>query len=181
MVLLYSHHDRRWGIILGSELFLLVLLPASLFDILRYKVPNALIVSALLISLIRRLEVQGLTGIYPWLTGIIIPFILCYIFYRCRMLGASDSKMFSVVGSFVGIRLLLDIMVVSLLIGAVMAVSKMILRKNFIRRFRRLSNYVICCMQEKKMKPYYDRDCEGEDGIIPFTVAISLAVLICAY
>lgn len=140
-----------------------------------------LIVSALLISLIRRLEVQGLTGIYPWLTGIIIPFILCYFFYRCRMLGASDSKMFSVVGSFVGIRLVLKIMVVSLFIGAVMAVVKMIIRNNFTRRFRQLSNYVIRCMKEKRITAYYDRNCEGEDGIIPFTVAISLAVLICVY
>lgn len=181
MVLLYSHHDRRWGKIPGIELFFLVLLPASLFDIQRYKVPNALIVSALLISLIRRLEGQGLESIYPWLTGIIIPFILCYFFYRCRMLGASDSKMFSVVGSFVGHRLLLEIMVVSLFIGAVMAVFKMIQSKNFTRRFWRLSNYVSCCIQEKKLKAYYDKNCEGEEGVIPFTVAISLAVLICAY
>lgn len=89
--------------------------------------------------------------------------------------------MFSVVGSFVGIRLLFKIMVISLVIGAVMAVFKMIIRNNFIRRFRQLSNYVISCMQEKRLKPYYDRDCEGDDGIIPFTVAISLAVLICVY
>lgn len=89
--------------------------------------------------------------------------------------------MFSVVGSFVGIRLVLKIMVVSLFIGAVMAVVKMIIRNNFTRRFRQLSNYVIRCMQEKRITAYYDRNCEGEDGIIPFTVAISLAVLICVY
>ena len=168
-------------IIPGSELFFLVLLPASLFDISQYKVPNGLLVSALFISLFRRFQLQGFFGICPWLTGILIPFILCYFFYRCRMLGASDSKMFSVVGSFTGVNLLLKIMAFSIFIGAVMSVIKMILRKNFIKRFQYLWSYMLCVSQRKKWYPYYDREQEGEEGVIPFTVAISLAVLLCAY
>lgn len=170
------------GVIPGKEeLFLLILLPASLFDMYRYKVPNALLVSGFLISLIRRLEVQGLQGIVPWLTGAIVPFILCYFFYRRRMLGASDSKFYSVIGSYAGVFLILRIMVVSLFTGAVIAFMKMLLNHNTVRRFRRLSNYVVRCVREGKWMPYYDREKEGEDGIIPFTVAISFAVILCAY
>lgn len=168
-------------IISGGELFLLVLLPASLFDISQYKVPNALFAPALLISLFRQWEAQGFQGFCSWLAGIFLPFILCYLFYRCRMLGASDSKMFSVVGSFVGYGPILKIIILSLLIGAAMAVCKMILRNNFKRRFSRLLNYVSCCVQGKKLQLYYDRETEGDDGLIPFTVAISLSVLLCVY
>lgn len=89
--------------------------------------------------------------------------------------------MFSVVGSFVGLRLLCSIMAGSLVLGAVMAIGKMILQRNFKSRFRRLFNYASCCIQEKKTMKYYDREQEGDDGIIPFVVAISLASLFCIY
>lgn len=62
-----------------------------------------------------------------------------------------------------------------------MAIGKMILRNNFRSRFRQLFNYVCIFMKEKKIRTYYDRKEEGEDGIIPYTVAISLAVLFCVY
>jgi len=169
------------GTIPYKEVLFLVLLVASLYDFTRYKVPNALFVPALLISLIGHLEAQGFKGLYLWLAGIFIPFILCYLLYRCRMLGASDVKMFSVIGSFVDLRLLYSIMVVSLVLGAAMAIGKMIIRRNFIRRFRQLFNYAYNCILEKRLKPYYDREAEGKDGIIPFTIAISFATILCVY
>ena len=159
----------------------LVLLIASLFDLSYYRVPNAFLASVLCVSLFRRLQVQGLYGICPWLLGMIVPVIICYVLYRCRMLGASDIKLFSVIGSFVGLRLLCSIMIASLFFGAVMGTVKMVHRKNIFCRFRQLSNYVVCFMQTRQLRPYYDRKKEGDDGIIPFTVAISLAALYCLF
>ena len=97
------------------------------------------------------------------------------------MIGASDVKLLSVIGSFVGFYRICSIMAAALFFGAAMAIVKMILRKNFSRRFRRLFNYVFNCIQEKKLLTYYDRKKEGEDGVIPFTIAISLATLYCLY
>lgn len=163
------------------DMIFLVLLVASLFDLSYYRVPNAFLASALYISLFRHLLAQGLTGMAPWLLGTIVPVIVCYILYRCRMLGASDIKLFSVIGSFVGLRLLCSIMVTSLFFGAAMAAVKMIYRKNIVCRFRQLSNYAVRFMRTRQLKPYYDRKKDGEDGIIPFTVAISLAALYCLF
>lgn len=165
----------------GSEYILLVLLLASLFDIWRYKVPNALTVAALIISLIGRFDAQGFSGLYPWLTGTIVPFILTFIFYKLHMLGASDVKMFSVVGSFVGIPDVLRIMVVSVFTGAVLAVFKIMCRRNLARRLHHFRQYISGCLREKKLNQYYDREEEGDDGVIPFTVAITLAVILCVY
>lgn len=165
----------------GGELFLLVLLPASLYDISQYRIPNALIVPALLAGLFRQWEEQGFQGLCSWFAGILFPFILCYLFYRCRMLGASDSKMLSAVGCFVGAGSVLRIIVGALFIGAIMAVCKMILKNNFRHRLLRLSNYVSCCVQEKRLTVYYDRATEGDDGLIPFAVAISLSTILCVY
>ena len=157
------------------------LLTASLFDISRYRVPNFLLALTMIYSLFWRMKDQGFSGIGLWLLGMIVPFLICYLFYRCRMLGASDVKMFSVIGSFVGLRLLCSIIVSALFIGAAMAIVKMIIRKNFMCRFRQLFNYVTCCVQERKLKKYYDMTREGDSGIIPFAVAISLATILCVY
>lgn len=165
----------------GYELLFFVLVPASLFDLWRYQVPNALHGSALIISLLRRLETQGTAGLVPWFLGIIIPFFLCYMFYRCRMLGASDSKLFSVVGSFVGGRAVLQVMVFSLFTGAVMAVVKMLLCHNGISRFRHFFQYVTRSICNHRLDPYYDKEKDGEEGIIPFSIAISAAVIWCVY
>ena len=181
VIMLYSHHIQEVGHIPYYELLFLVLTAASLYDLTRYQVPNALMASALCISLFRLFELQEVSLLFSWLAGIFIPFILCFIFYRCHMIGASDIKLFSVIGSFVGVNRICSIMVTALFFGAAMAIVKMIIRKNFFRRFRRLINYVTECMQEKKVLPYYDRKVEGEDGVIPFTIAISLATLFCVF
>lgn len=93
------------------------------------------------------------------------------------MLGASDVKLFSVIGSFAGVQRICLIMVTALFFGAAMAVVKIIFQKNFRRRFRHLFNYTKNCIQEKKLLTYYDWEKEGEDGVIPFTIAISLAAI----
>lgn len=165
----------------GYELIFLVLVPASLFDLWRYQVPNVLHGSALIISLIRRLETQGIAGLFPWFLGIILPFILCYFFYRCRMLGAADSKLFSVVGSFVGGRAVLQVMIVSLLAGAVMAIAKILLCQNGVSRFRHFFQYVSQSLGNRRLEPYYNKEKDGDEGIIPFSIAISVAVLWCVY
>lgn len=163
----------------GYELILLVLVPASLFDLWQYKVPNALYGAALIISLIRQIEAQGLYGICLWLAGIIIPFILCFSFVRRRMLGAADSKLFSVIGSFVGVHAILKIMLFSLFFGAILALGKLIIYRNGKARMRHLWQYMTNKKRIGNRAPYYDREKEGDDGIIPFTIAISLAVLWC--
>lgn len=161
----------------GYELIFLVLVPASLFDLWQYRVPNALHGAALIVSLIGRLETQGIAGIHFWFLGIIIPFFICYMFYRCHMLGASDSKLLSVTGSFVGSTAVLWILLYSLFAGAVMAAGKMILYRNGIDRFRYFFQYISQSRENRKQNPYYDKKRDGSEGVIPYSVAISVAVL----
>lgn len=163
----------------GYELLFLILVSASLFDLWQYRVPNALCGAALMMSLIRRFEEQGPSGIFPWLIGIIVPFILCFLFFQIRMMGAGDSKLLSAVGSFVGVSLLLQILFVAICVGAVMSVIKMAVCHNAVRRFQKFFQYVSRCMQNRRLETYYDWEQEGNEGVIPFSVAISLATLWC--
>lgn len=184
-VVFLSHIKQGVNKIPGRELLLLILLPASLYDIRRYKVPNALILSAFIISLTGYIDKQGISGIYPWLTGTIVPFILTYFFYKLRMLGASDVKIFSVTGSFIGVGSALQIMVTSIFTGAVIALLYAAKRKNLRRRLSCFILYLYKYQNQdsshKKLIPYYDREKEKEDGIIPFTPAIVLAVILCLF
>ena len=161
----------------GYELIFLVLVPASLFDLWQYLVPNALHGAALIISLIRHLETQGIQGLSPWFLGILIPFLISYLLYRCHVIGASDSKLFSVIGSFLGYDAALRILFFSFFTGAVMAVAKMIVCHSAGRRFRYFFQYISQKQNSHVCNAYYDRKRDGDEGIIPYSIAISLAVL----
>ncbi|MCM1244554.1 MAG: hypothetical protein NC293_02790 [Roseburia sp.] len=56
---------------------------------------------------------------------------------------------------------------------------KMIRRKNFIYRFRYFSEYMKNLAAGNKPAPYYDLDTGGDGGVIPFTICISMAFIIC--
>ena len=146
------------------ELIFLVLVPASLFDLWQYRVPNALCFAALVISLIGHLDRISAGGISFWLAGIIIPFSVSFIFYVCHVFGASDSAA-------------LRILVYSIFVGAIMALFKMIWRKNMFRRFRYLFQFIKSDKKTRNKNPYYDMRRDGEDGVIPFCIAISIAAL----
>lgn len=156
----------------------LVLLPASLFDLSRYRIPNAFLVAGLLISLIRRLELQGLNSVWPWLAGMIIPLILYFILFRLRMFGASDGKFLAVVGSYVGFPGVFFVLFYSLVIGAFLSVIKMIYFHSFILRLSRLKAYVKGVINTGKITPYYDRKKDGDSSVIPFGVAIGFGTLV---
>ena len=87
-----------------SMLILLVLLPASISDLTHYKISNAVIINGLILSLFFRCCTNGIREIVPWCLGILIPFLIGFIFYLFRAFGASDIKLLSVVGSFYGIQ-----------------------------------------------------------------------------
>ena len=62
-------------------------------------------------------------------------------------------------------------------LGAIMALFKMIWRKNMFRRFRYLFQFIKSDKKTRNKNPYYDMRRDGEDGVIPFCIAISIAAL----
>ena len=156
----------------------LVLLPASLFDLSRYRIPNALLVAGLFISLFRRLELQGLNSVWSWLAGMIIPLILYFILFRLRMFGASDGKLMAVAGSYVGVPGVFFVLFYSLIVGAFLSVIKMIYLHNLTERMMCIKEYVNEIKNTGRITGYYDRKRYGESGVIPYGVAIGFGTLI---
>ncbi|MCR5691278.1 MAG: prepilin peptidase [Eubacterium sp.] len=160
------------------EFLAAILLVASLCDLYEYRVPNLLLGPGLVAGLCYRLLYQGWAGGLSWLMGGILPVILLFILYIIGALGASDLKLFSLVGSLVGPRSLLPIMAGALLIGALMSLVKMICQRNMGERFLHFFNYVYACVKGRSVgKKYYDTERDGLGGVIPFGVAISLSTI----
>ena len=158
------------------ELVLLVLLPASLFDLSRYRIPNAVPVAGLIISLTRHLELQGITGFRLWLMGSIVPFILVYILFRLGVFGASDGKLAAAIGGFVGLPGILFILIYSLFAGAVLGIIKLIANRRFFDSLHRIKSIIYDTVFLKKIsKEMLERT---EKTVIPYGVALSLGTLL---
>lgn len=162
---------------MDNEFIFLVLLPASLFDLKCCRIPNPLLAAGLFISLFRRLELQGLTGVWPWLAGMIIPLFLYYLLFRLRMFGASDGKLLAVAGGYVGVPGVFSILFFSLVAGAVISVIKMAITGTFKDRMMRLLIYVNSTVKSHKITPYYNREKDGDTAVIPFGIAIGIGTL----
>ncbi len=154
-------------------------MPASLSDLSEYRIPSGLIHYGLFLSLLIRLWTEGAQGIFSWMLGAVIPLILCFVLYIFRMVGASDIKLFSIIGSFYSVTFCLRVMVVSVLLGAAMAVGKMLICHNARERFSYLMAYLSQLVITRRITPYYTRQEQGDQGVVPFVIAISFAVLLC--
>ncbi len=160
-------------------LIFLVLVPASLSDLYCYKVSNVVICIGLSLGLLYRLWTEGVTGVLPWLIGITVPFFLCFILYLCRMAGAADIKLFSVIGSFYSVKFCLKVIGVSFVIAAGMSIWKFIRYQNIRERFRYFIGYIAGLVMTKQVKPYYQDNGRKDEYVVSFAVAISLSYLFC--
>lgn len=120
-----------------------------------------------------------MVGLWHFSLNGLIPFVVCFFFYLLHMCGAGDIKLFSIISSYYDFKFCFRVMLLSLLFGAVFSVVKMIQRKNFICRFRYFSKYIKNLTAGKRPAPYYDLDKNGDEGVIPFTICISIAFIIC--
>lgn len=121
----------------------------------------------------------GIWGpVYGLLKGF-LPILLCLFFYALRMIGAADIKLFSIISSYYSIIFCLRVMAISVIIGALFSIVKMIQSHNLLDRFRYFAEYIRILKAVRQPLKYYDREKQGEEGIIPFTPCILLAVVIC--
>ncbi len=157
----------------------LVLLPASMCDLYHYRVPNVIVGIGFALCLYRNLCLYGTIGVVYGLLKSLFPILLCLLFYVLRMIGAADIKLFSIVSSYFSIVFCLRVMVLAVMIGGFFSIVKIICNRNLLIRFHYFTEYIKAIMVAKRPLKYYDRSRHGDGGIIPFTVCISLSVIIC--
>lgn len=135
-----------------------------------------MIVLGLSLSLGFQIMEKGMNCIFPYVVGVFLPIAICSLLYLCRMVGAADIKLFSVIGSFHSISFLLWCMGLSLVFGVVVSLP-VLFRKGFLlKRLFYFRQYCYEVLEERKLLPYRS-DCEEESVTIPFAIPITLALI----
>lgn len=161
-------------------------------DIKSFKIRNYTILSGVVTGILFNVMETGLKNLYIFLIALILPILILFPLFLFKVLGAGDIKLFSVVGCYLGISTLIQVMILSFFIGGILSVLYIIRTKSLYKSILRLKSYISKTLKEyresmvadkistKKLKiiPYYQKEEDGIEGVIHFSVAIFLALII---
>lgn len=159
----------------------ILLILALISDIKTYKIKNSILYPFIILGVITNFHLNGLDGVFFSLKGVITPFLLLIIFFILRMLGAGDIKLFSAIGSIMGGELVLYTILYAFLVGGLIALLLMIIRKNGGNRLKHLFQYLKSCLITHSVLPYTDFNDKNDGGKFRFTIAIVCGVCIEIY
>lgn len=166
---------------------LFVLIAAVCFDWKHYCIPNWLIAAGYGIGLLYQFVCYGWMGCLLWFQGMVFPIAVLFIFFYCKMLGAGDIKLFSVLGGVIGVFSIIDVMIVSLFFGGLLSVIFVVRHKNLKNRLQYLLTYFSDMKRQKKIVPYiykadgYSRKEHIAQGHVHYSAAIFGAVIFCRW
>ncbi|MFN0086339.1 MAG: prepilin peptidase [Blastocatellia bacterium] len=92
------------------------------YDVKYRRIPNVLVLTALLSGLAINVIVGGWTGLFRSLSGCVIAFGLMLLLHVFGALGAGDVKLFAAIGAVIGAQMVLPTFLVILITGGAMAV-----------------------------------------------------------
>lgn len=151
------------------EIVLLVLLGvAVIFDIICYKIPNALTIATLVVGLAYKGIRTGLPGLCKALTAFIIVLIIMMILYALKAIGAGDAKIISALAVYYDVWQTINISLLALFIGGFLGL--IILIRSFIynRRLHRTNySYSVWIIDSLRSRHHFH-----------FSIAIILAVIL---
>ncbi len=102
---------------------LTVLLVSSVTDLAWHRIPNALLLPALVLALILQASGDGLDGLLSAATGLIVGLVFLMPLHAMGGMGAGDVKLLGVVGAFLGPWGALVAGVAALISGAVLGIA----------------------------------------------------------
>lgn len=147
----------------------MILTVAVISDCRSDKIPNALIIAGLGCGIIWRIGICGHTW-YQVALGIGCPVVLFFLLFLMHALGAGDIKLFSVIGCFWPFQDLISCMVLSLVAGAVISISKLLIHGQLVKGLSCFYHYLRQINQTKKIEKYPGRDIKSRQ--MHFSAAI---------
>lgn len=156
---------------------LLFLLTAAVWmDIHTNKISNRLIGFGLFLGYIRNLTVYGWNGSVYFLIQISLPVLVFYLLFLMRALGAGDIKLFSVIGSCIGLEGLVKVVIYSFLSGAAFSCIVLVRNQNLYSRLTYFSGYIRTALLTKSITKY-DYKSDGKQNMIHFSVPVLIGFL----
>ncbi len=160
----------------GMDLMLQSILTAAvIMDFRSGKIKNWLIVLGVSAGSVMQILVNQM----PWyqiLGGALFPILLFYILFRIHALGAGDIKLFSVIGCFWTFQNLMICILFSLMAGAVISFSRLLIQRELFRSLISFYFYIQRVYQKKKILKYPGREMAGHQ--MHFSVAVFIGFLV---
>ncbi|MEK4853922.1 A24 family peptidase [Paenibacillus sp. FSL H7-0756] len=154
-------------------------LTAALFTDIRWmRIPNWITLPALIGGLLLQMIINGWQGLLFSLCGSGAGFVLLLIMYFTGAVGAGDVKLFAAIGAWTGVLFSLQVIVYSVLLGAVVGWIIILYRRETGRRLRSMINRTAGFLLLRNMRMAKGR--EGELLRFPFMLAV-FPGFICAY
>lgn len=131
---------------------------AALMDLKWEKVPNSWCIfglfSSVAVQICQMVSERGHPDWWSIICGSVVPLLLLFPLFVAKMLGTGDIKVFSVLGSMMGAGTVLRCIVLSFLLGAVIAVPVLFLYCDYKRRIFYFISYLRHVMETKTIPPY---------------------------
>ena len=160
---------------------LVILFGGAFYDVKEQRVPNWWVLCAVLCGLglcvLTAKEGQELASVLKYgtrlaaVTGVMFPLFLF------RVMGAGDIKMMAVITGCLGFPAGIKVILWGFLIGAVLALVKMLIHRSLLKRLNVLTAYIRRLFLTKEIVPYYVAGRDGNQAVIPFTLCLFLGYL----
>ncbi len=161
-------------IIRSTLILFILLLVATIQDVFTGKVSNKIILTGVLSGITLNCIESGEKGVVLAILGMIVPVAILFWLFLIKGLGAGDIKLFAVMGSFLGAKLILILIVISLCIGAVLGITKMVANGHIFTCVRSALYYVTDSIREQTLSPCI----RTKTNTIHFTIPILISFLI---
>ncbi|MBQ6638859.1 MAG: prepilin peptidase [Lachnospiraceae bacterium] len=155
----------------------LLLSGAVIFDFTGEKIPNFIILSGLVMGLFYRFIICGETRVSCILLDIALPFLMFFLFFAVKAIGAGDVKLLMVTGLFLGSRRNLWCIFAALSVAAIYGLCRLILSHKLLLRvgslFRYL-RYLVSAIRNRngEIVPYLSGERMEKTGKIHFSLPI---------
>lgn len=143
-------------------------------DLLRRRVPNQLVLLGLITGCYLCICRDGIPmGISLFLKDAFWPTLLLFPFYLLGAIGAGDVKIISALSAMTGGYRIRDLILISFLIGAILALIRLIKERQLFFRSGRVLAHLVHCILSRKISKY--EPCKESELYVPFTVCIWIA------
>lgn len=162
-------------------LVLVILFGGACYDMKEHRVPNWWVVSAVLCGLglciLDAQEGQEMLAVFWYTARLAAVTAVMFPLFVLRVMGAGDIKMMAVITGCLGFPAGIKVIVCGFLIGAVLALVKMLIQKNLFKRLNYLAAYIRRLFLTKEIVPYYVAERDGKQAVIPFTLCLFFGYL----
>lgn len=158
-------------------------------DLLYGKIPNLFWIVGSVCGFVLHAAMSGRKGAGDSLLGFLFPFVLGFLLFYFRMMGAGDIKELMALGALLGVRRGIRVSILSIILGAGFSLVILLTERSFRERFMYFGKWVIRQAGESGKIPYRPEREESRTYTCPgkimlsaenfhFTVPVFMAVLL---